>query len=246
MKTLLNGRFAPLSHQVGFLSATLDQILEVFLGWQSKLGAEIGEQPTHTRLSCSLAQALMCLDPLTTPPTKVVLIETRSRWTAFFNNGLKMSDPESPVGYLCSIIPCEGVVAHCSPDRSKMKDPSALRIYGIVSFRLFTTHPTDWLNQERAVVAMNDGGTWLFSATGKEQPFEESRKYAARRIVERFTDDMLERYCEALDIKLFDEAFYGRNAVVVKTIQKLKPGSPIMSLEEAQRHTVNASDHLTS
>jgi hypothetical protein len=85
---------------------------------------------------------------------------------------------------------------------------------------------------------MNDGGSWLFSADGLEQPFEEPTRYNARRVVDRFTDDMLERYCRALGIGLFDEAFYGTHAAVINTVQKLAVGSPVMSLEEARSHAV--------
>jgi hypothetical protein len=103
---------------------------------------------------------------------------------------------------------------------------------------MFTTHQVNWLNQERAVVAMNDGGSWLFSADGTEQPFEELEKYKARRIASRFTGEMLERYCAALDIKLFDDSFYGGKTAIINTIQRLAPGSPVMSLEEARKHTL--------
>jgi hypothetical protein len=49
---------------------------------------------------------------------------------------------------------------------------------------------------------------------------------------------MLERYCAAVGIRLFDNAFYGRKVAIVDTIQELAPGSPVMSLEEARKHTV--------
>lgn len=244
LKTLLEGRFAPLTYQIGFLEATFEDTLEVFLRWQYEIGSRSQRQPQHERLIGSLPRALARLEPLTTPPTKVLLMETRSRWTAFFDNGLRVSDPESPVGHLCTIVPCKGMVAHCTPDRSKTRGRDALRIYGVVSFRLFTSHKTDWLNQERAIVAMNDGGRWLFSAEGAEQPFEESQKYSARRIADRFTDEMLERYCEALGIKLFEGAFYGTKAAVINTVQILAPGSPIMSLEEARKRTVLSPEQL--
>jgi hypothetical protein len=237
-RTLLGQDFVPLTHQVGFFEASFDQMLQVFLEWQSKLGAELGRQAKHELLVGSLPDTLKHLQPLTTPPNKALLIETHSQWTAFFDNGLRISDPESAVGHLCTIVPCKGIVAHCAPDHSKTKDPDALRIYGIVSFRMFTTHKTEWLNQERAIVAMNDGGSWLFSAVGKEQSFEELEKYKARHIADRFTSEMLERYCAALGIRLFDDAFYGGKAAVINTIQRLAPGSPVMSLEEAKKHTL--------
>ncbi len=234
MKALLNDKFAPLTYQAGFLETKLENALEVFLKWQSEIGAPLDRHPRHERFTESLPQALARLEPLTTPPTKVLLLETRSRWTAFFDNGLRASDPESPVGHLCKIIPCKGVVIHCAPDRSQGGDPQALRIYGIVSLRMFVSHQTEWLNQERAIIAMNDGGSWLFSADGVAQSFEEPASYGARRIEDRFTDDMLERYCNALDIAFFDEDFYGTKAAIINTVQKLALGSPVMSLEEAR------------
>jgi hypothetical protein len=241
VKTLLNDKFAPLTHQVGFLEATLENTLEVFLKWQSEIGAGFDRQPHHEWFDGPLQKALARLEPLTTPPTKVLLMETRSRWTAFFDNGLRVSDPESPVGHLCTIIPCRGVVVHCAPDRSQTRDHDALRIYGIVSLRMFASHQTGWLNQERAVVAMNDGGSWLFSADGIQQPFEEPESYKARRIADRFTDEMLERYCKALGIELYNESFYGMKAAVINTVQKLPAGAPVMSLEDARSHIVALS-----
>lgn len=224
---------------MGFLEAPFENTLERFLKWQFDIGAKFDRRPKHEMFVGSLPEALARLDPLTTPPTKVLLIETCSRWTAFLDNGLRMSDPESAVGHLCSIMPCRGVVVHCAPDRSQTKDEDALRVYGIVSFKMFAPHRTDWLNRERSIVAMNDGGSWLFSAEGIEQPFEEPERYRARRIADRFTDQMLQRYCEALGIRLFDEAFYGTNAAVINTIQKLAPESPTMFLEEAQSHIIS-------
>jgi ribosomal protein L10 len=49
---------------------------------------------------------------------------------------------------------------------------------------------------------------------------------------------MLERYCKALGIELFDESFYGKKAAIINTIQKLPAGAPVMSLAEAQSHSV--------
>ena len=207
--------------------------MKAFLKWQVEIGREFGRKPSDKQFASLLPQALARLDPLTTPPTKVLLMETRSRWTAFFDNGLRSSDPESPVGHLCTIIPCRGVVAHCAPDRSQVEDSDALRIYGIVSFRMFASHRTEWLNQERAIVAMNDGGSWLFSLEGREQAFEEPESYRTKRIAERFTCKMLGRYCKALGIELFDAGFYGGKAALIDTIQQLPPGSPVMSLEQA-------------
>ena len=154
-----------------------------------------------------------------------------------FNNGLRVSDLESPIGHLCKIAPCRGVVIHCAPDRSNVQHPEALRIYGIVRFTLFGPRQTDWLNQERYVCAVNDGGKWEFFLQGEQQPFECPEKYNSRRIQDRFTDEMLEKYCAALGIRVFDADFYGGRALWVKT-PDLGSKFPRMSLADAHKYTL--------
>jgi hypothetical protein len=44
---------------------------------------------------------------------------------------------------------------------------------------------------------MNDGGKWIFATRGNVQPFERVERYKAGRIRDRFTDELLEEYCQA-------------------------------------------------
>lgn len=64
------------------------------------------------------------------------------------------------------------------------------------------------LKYARSVHAANDGGRWVFGQSGTPFPFEESERYAARRIRDRFTFAMLGRYLESLRIRAFDRDFY--------------------------------------
>jgi len=221
---------------MGFIEGKFDKVAHTYLEWRGRLATQTGGEVKSEFIYMPLPQALMKLQPLTTPPSRVLFIETKSQWTAYFDNGLRNSDPESPIGYLSTLLSCKSLTIHCSPDRSETKRPDMLRVYGIVAFRLFVGHSTEWLNQERAIVAMNDGGRWMFAAEGKMQSFEEPEKYKARKIRDRFTDEMLERYCFALGVKSFDEGFYGKRALVAELPNQLAPGSPVMSLEQARKH----------
>jgi hypothetical protein len=112
MKSLLDDRFVPLTHQVGFLEADFDKIADVYLSWQASLHGRVSSES----LNAPLATALQRLEPLTTPWEKELFIATNSRWVAYFNNGLRVSDPESPIGHLATIVPCRGLVVHSIPD----------------------------------------------------------------------------------------------------------------------------------
>ena len=234
MKSLMNERYVPVTHQIGFLEGDFEQVIQAYLKWRQMLQPALKFEFIRE----DLGHALGRLDPLTTPWEKELLVSTKANWVAFFCNGLKSCDPESPIGHLCTIIPCRGVVVHCVPDRSDVRNPDALRIYGAVSFSLFGSHQTDWLNQERYVCAMNDGGEWTFFNEGKLQPFEHPESYKARRIEDRFTPQMLEEYCMALGIRLFDESFYGNDALITQIPNQLASDSPIMSLEQARKYAL--------
>jgi hypothetical protein len=105
---------------------------------------------------------------------------------------------------------------------------------GIVQFELLGPAPSTFLNFIRGVTVAYDG-KWMFSAAGPIQPFEEPDAYAARRIRDRFTSEMLERYCLALGIDIFDGAAYGPKAVLVTSQVVMAKGYLSKSLAEAQR-----------
>jgi len=77
---------------------------------------------------------------------------------------------------------------------------------------------------------------WSFSESGEVQPFEEVDQYKKRMIQERFTVDMLERYCKALGIELNRADFYGPHGCVARTTGQKQRGDLSMSIAEANSH----------
>jgi hypothetical protein len=184
-----------------------------------------------------LPKAILRLEPLTTPLDRYLLAETRSAWTAVFSNGLRVNDVCSPVSYLPTILKCRGLEVVCVPDRSK--SPNAeFQVYGAVAFTLWGSEETDWLNRIRRVAVANDVGGWEFAAGGEIQPYEKTENYGKPKIVERFTAEMLESYCEALGIKVFDADFYGGECLVSHIKRASQPGLAISISEARSRLSV--------
>ena len=71
-------------------------------------------------------------------------------------------------------------------------------------------------------------------ASGAPQPFEELSTYEARNVQDRFTTDMLERYCRAIGIDVFNPGAYGPETVLVETQSRPAPGGLVLTLDEAQ------------
>lgn len=78
---------------------------------------------------------------------------------------------------------------HPRPKRDPGKD--ALQIYGAITFSLYGPEKTDWLNKIRHIGVTNDSSGWELETDGTIQPYEETESYSKRRLVDRFTPEML-------------------------------------------------------
>jgi len=235
MKALLDHRFAPTTFHVGFVECLFDELSQSFSRWRKEIDEKFGTRTETSRVSASLPDALLKLEPLTTPLDRYLLMETRSSWTAVFSNGLHVNDVFSSVSFLPTLLGCRGLEVTSVPDRSGKSGKDGLQVYGAVVFGLYGSKKTDWLNRIRRVAVTNDVNGWEFSAEGEIQPYENADNYRKRKAVDRFTVEMLESYCAALGIEVLEASFYGGQCLLSHTKTTTPPG-PMMSISEARSH----------
>jgi hypothetical protein len=233
MKALLDNEFAPITFTCGFVEQPFAELSHAFARWHKETDARLGTQTDLCPFRAPLSQALLRLEPLTSPLDRYLLVETCSAWTAVFSNGLRANDVFGPVSYLPTVLKCRGLEVVCVPDRRERK--GALRPYGAVVFTLYGSGKTDWLNRIRHVAVRNDVNGWKFAAEGEVQLYENTENYRKRSVADRFTVEMLESYCAAVGIDLFDGNFYGGQCLVSHTKRATPPGKT-MSISEARSH----------
>jgi len=174
------------------------------------------------------------LEPLTGGSRpRELLIEAGPKWTAYFDCSVRGTDAVSTVGHLSRTARCQGVAIRCVPHvAGRGERPARL---GAVQFELFGPLSTEFLNFVRTVSVSFSGTKWQFSASGTEQAFEEVETYKSSRVRDRFTSDMLERYCRAIGLDPFTEASYGPNAVLLQSAVPQASGGHVMTIADAQR-----------
>jgi len=235
--SIINNEFAPVTFSFGFVEASFPSLCEAFQEWHRTIDAKYEGLKTEFRtIVAPLGSALLSLEPLTTPLDRYLLVETKSSWTAIFANGLRVNDVCSPVSYLPLLLNCRGLEVGYAPDRSKSKRRDLIRKWGHTLFALYGPRNTDWLNRIRHLSVSNDVNGWSFSESGEVQPFEELDHYKKKRIQDRFTVEMLERYCRALGIELNQVDFYGLHSCAVSTTGQKQRGDLSMSIAEANSH----------
>jgi hypothetical protein len=161
------------------------------------------------RVAGRLEDALWSLLPLVDiEVSRELFIPTASGWTAYVDNGWNGPDVFPPVSYLSTErLDCLGVRAVAA--RHNMRaDEQGPGQYGSVQLDVWGPDGAPPLQYVRSVHAANDGGRWVFGQSGAPFAFEETERYRARRIRDRFTFAMLRRYLDSLGIRGFDRDFY--------------------------------------
>ncbi len=148
-----------------------------------------------------------------------LFIQTQSAWTATFeylgpHSQTPCADLSGFVRVLSERESVRGLKIDCHPAGPKHdaavifalslgKQVERVGIPGLFDI------PGDFENADRSLWLANGGSRYEFIHHGHELPFEETQNYTARRVRERFTPDMLERYCAALGIHPWEETYYG-------------------------------------
>jgi hypothetical protein len=237
MRALLDNGFAPTTFTWGFVETPFAQFSEAFIHWQDQIAEKFGTRKERKNFRAPLSESLLALEPLTTPLDRYLLTGTRSGWSAIFANGLRTNDVHSPVSYLPTVLGCRGLEIACVPDISDCAGRGGLQIYGAVKFALYGPNKRDWLNRIRSISVTNDVTGWEFTAQGEVQPYEQIENYRKRRTVDRFTPEMLESYCSALGIELFNADFYGEQCLLEHTTKRAASAQGlVMSIAEARSH----------
>jgi hypothetical protein len=220
---LLGGRYFPITSCFGFLEADLETVIAADKNGRLSRGGYSIE-----RIRGSLPEMLDRLLPLTGPLLRHLWVRTNASWTAYFDNFVNGGDPYGPVHQGSLQIPCRGVMI--------LNKPQTPKSYGGTRFTIFGSKSPVGLNVDREISAINDGGRWAWDQSGDPLPFEETSQYESRRIRDRLTPEMLDRYCTAIGIRAFDDAFYGSEGYLVQN-NNIKFEPRTLTLNQAQEES---------
>lgn len=160
--------------------------------------ASIGDRSWHLMPSATLVDLIREI-PSTTDVREFArrdLLIPLGSWCALLNNSVAGTDVGGLPGVAAEYHGYRGIRAVLS--RRSEHPATMLEVYepGISA-------P---LNRRRLIYAMSDRGRWSFDSEGEPFDFEETENYSKRRIRDRFTPEMLERYLRALGVPMLESA----------------------------------------
>jgi hypothetical protein len=205
-------------YRVGFLKTDILKCCEAYESWLKGRSVGCG---TVVNYYVRVVEALQALEPFELIPSKVLLLEGRSGWTAIVDNKIPYPDPISAVAVLCRKLKCEGIVACSVPDSCDAEGKRTF--YGATQLEMFSPEETDFLNYKRTISVARAEEGWRFDQGGEVQPFEDLNRYKSRRVRDRFDADMLAVYLRSLDIQCDREEWFTGNATMIRTKKSDNP-----------------------
>jgi hypothetical protein len=181
-----NGR----STVVSFVATDISRVLREYRSWLPISGYICSEivQPSPLFL-------LECI----TPPNRCAFLETSERWTAYIDNDRIGNWPLSFLFCMAERLRTECVALALAVDSA---DPTECA-FGYWDGRSGSV-------RSRTIELIRDS-QWEFQQRGEPLPFEDVDRYAARRISERFSNNIVLDYASKLQIYLNDRSFFTGN-----------------------------------
>src|SRR5919201_7115039 len=95
-RALLDDKFAPVTHHIGFLQAPLQLVVDGYARWHRRILYRVKRRDVNDRLM----EALPRLWPLDSARSRMLFQQTTSRWVACFSNHPRGSDLATVIGVL--------------------------------------------------------------------------------------------------------------------------------------------------
>lgn len=226
MRLLLDDKFAPTTSEFGLVQASCDDVADWALHREELIQSSRGVSVTCTAVVGTLEEQLTRLLPLTTVERRrILVVPTKSSWTAVFDNGLQGGNA-SGLSIAAQELKCHAIRIVCVCDK---------RRYEARIFEMYSPHPTDFLNYVRTISVANDGGRWRFDQSGASLPEEDSSWYSPRHVKEKFTADQLALLLRRLGHEVFEESFYISGGKHLERHGPTAPGYKELQLSDVRK-----------
>lgn len=192
--------YYPVTSQFEFVKMGFDQAIDHLKTVYCERGETFAPLPP-----APLADHLQRLLPIIKPTaTRVLILETKSKWLAFLGNGWHG---------VSGIYPRDLAARHGAHETVTFTISSKP---AIPSYQ-FQWQPRGPFQEQGRYVAAHMESRWEWHEYGDPLPFEEVDAYSARLKRDRVTPERLVRYAAALGIALDDPQFYSGKALLFGT-----------------------------
>ena len=172
---------------------------------------------TQIETGRALEEKLHQLLPLNSAGNRTLVCETKSNWSVYVTNEISGADIHSQPSYITKTLRIKSVAVTLVAD-TKDQPGSTQFVYrdGTQTKEIIAPQGSYSEFPSRSLAAHKES-KWEFHEHGEPLPFEDLERYKEKRIKDRLTFDMVERYCAEFGISLFDPDFYSGYGRIIES-----------------------------
>jgi hypothetical protein len=205
---LFGGKHNPIGVNLTFAKADYRELAALYGGWLKGLDWIVETNEVHL----ALEEIFGLLNPVSQVANKLAFLATDSEWTGVITNS-GLDKPYSLGRVLGGRAHCEGLLFCVCPQG--MRDVNGIQSHDFVFFSY-----CNYLNEiteknSRRHVCVSYENRWEFNTYGNPMEFENLAQYNEKIKRKRLTIETLKTYASHFGIRLYDETFYKKDAVIV-------------------------------
>ena len=238
-RLLLAGRWLPVTKRLSFVAATLEQTVETFMAWRGRWEAEERGYPMRIRQVYGDLEALLDqLEPLiTVQPLKTLFIPTTpvdgQPYTCVLEDSAEGADNSIVFGLVTRGL--RAIAVSSAPATMGLRGLGG-QWYGMHKLGIYWPDSSVRRGANGRVVGIGHFEShrrWDFIDMGPVQAFERTERYGARKVTDRFDQELLIEYVAQLGLRPFDADFYApdRHGVIVEATHPPLQGQRRTTLE---------------
>lgn len=207
-------KYVPVTTGFSIVGARLDEVVDHWITWQRGIWEMNGFKMPVQHIDGPLSDKLDALLPLDSWAR--LMTQTRDGRIAIFAN-FGQYDGSSDAPYLANYFKRDVLRVAMTKSR-KWRDTNLTEStqFGWQDYGTKTDH---WVGHKFRGISATKEDRWTWHEGGTPFPWEETEAYTAKRIKDRFTPEMLERYAKHMGVDLLDPEYYSGRAVITR----LKP-----------------------
>lgn len=241
-------RYRPVVDSVGFIQAPIAETVAALDTWAKEIGALKGVgAPIVTNPGRGI-ESLEAIAPVTLNDSRrKLLIQTvNPEWTAFFSSDRQGAD-SGHTAFMAGRLNTRAVYVSCHPHTvpTEPRTPNSPAGWqasvGLTVYSKAEAEPGSWFDVVRDIQLHRDSSRWRLHQSGAVQPFERPEEYNNRKVADRFPPELLDEYCQAMGLRVFDSEFFNGPALLVTSPPTFQTTWSV-SFEEAHKYYGIAAD----
>ena len=221
---LFDGKYEPYTYHLGYIKTNYQNAAKYYKTWSDRFIKPYRDlRAVH--LDVSKGDIFESLLPLTQVASKIIFAQCLNGWTMVSTNAITTLDYTTIMHNMANIYGLDCVVLdyvrNIYPPKNYKEGDDHYESYGKIVFNYYDGEKyksNNFLGRRAINLSRQGAQKWSFHSSGETLDFEDLNVFKKRKIVDRFSPELLVKYARHVGIDPYNPEFY-TGPVILYTVE---------------------------